>query len=249
VDELLEWVAKLGRRAGGEVLEEGAEKGAKELAEEVVEEMTEEAAELVAKYGDEGAEVLPFLGKQMDDIDLDSLPDAYHYYYRDGQLVIARKPGVGGTYPHLSVGPDGSIVADAGRVSNRISKPGKMRKVLGTGPNHEAHHLIPDAVARDDPLTQMARERGIWDIDRKPNGISLPSNAEGLAGTPDLPLHSGSHPRWNDRAQTILKDARTDLIAEYGDISAVPDDVLAETLESVENQLRSDITTIGDKLK
>jgi hypothetical protein len=192
---------------------------------------------------------LPFLGKQVDDIDLDSLPDAYYHYYRDGQLVIARKPGVGGTYPHLSVGPDGSIVADAGRVSNRISKPGKLRKVLGTGPNHEAHHLIPDAVARDNPLAQMARERGVWDIDRKPNGISLPANAEGLAETPDLPLHSGSHREWSEHAYDVLERERANLIADYGDISAVPDDVLAETMGSVENQLRGDITTIGDKVK
>ena len=192
-------------------------------------------------------EVQPFINRSLDDMSLKDLPDGYyHYATQDGSIVISRKNANSG-YPPLTIETvDGRqfIREGAARSSNRISKSGKLARNLGGSvPNHEAHHLIPDAVVRDHELTQMAMQRGRppYDLDDASNGIFLPSNADGVKVSPDLPLHRGSHPQWNRTAEGQLDALRADLIDEYGDLNAVPADVLTQSVKEVENQLRSEI--------
>ncbi len=87
----------------------------------------------------------------------------------------------------------------------------------GAKEHHQGHHLIPDAVVRDHPLTQSAMKNGKppYNLDEASNGIHLPSNNDGKAVSPDLPLHNGSHPEWNKHAQQKLDTALNQLVQKY----------------------------------
>lgn len=148
--------------------------------------------------------------------------------------------------------------------TNRISKPGVLRRQLVKqfekenpgldAADYQAHHLIPDEVARHSKLIQVAIDRGIFNIDQLNNGIMLP-NRKGVAnstkrgatdadGTPvldehgkpiveqltDLPVHRTSHPEFNKRARDTLDDIERDLIGP------VSKDELDAAVEALSNQ-------------
>lgn len=77
-----------------------------------------------------------------------------------------------------------------------------MRTALGNapGPNHEAHHIVPDNVVRNSPLHKYAIEQGWYDVDRVSNGKYLAkSDADKVVGKSDiLPTHSGSHRNYDE---------------------------------------------------
>jgi hypothetical protein len=106
----------------------------------------------------------------------------------------------------------------------------------------QAHHLIPDEVARTHPLAQAARSRGVppWDIDSADNGIALPGSPELATGT-GLPVHRGSHRNYTEYARDVLDTARTMLVAQHGGLDKVPPEVLTQAMKGVEVQLRDDL--------
>jgi hypothetical protein len=106
----------------------------------------------------------------------------------------------------------------------------------------QAHHLIPDEVARTHPLALAARSRGAppWDIDNADNGIALPGSPDKVGAT-GLPVHRGSHRGYTKYAQDSLKEAQEALEQKYGTLDKVPPDVLVETMKDLEKQLRKDI--------
>jgi hypothetical protein len=183
------------------------------------------------------------IGKNIKDIEGKDLP-GYKVYKKDGEYIISRHDKDSG-HPKLTVDENG-IIKEGNPESNRISKPGLLVKNLGGGKeNHQGHHLIPDAVVRDHPLTQAAMTNGKppYNLDEASNGIHLPSNDDGKTVSPDLPLHNGSHPEWNKHAQQKLDTALSQLVQKYGNINNIPNDVLTKTVKQIETQLRKDILT------
>ena len=110
-------------------------------------------------------------------------------------------------------------------------------------PGFQAHHLIPDEVARTHPLAQAAKARGVppWDVDNPDNGVALPGSPEKV-GTTGLPVHRGSHRGYTDHAYRALTTQRTGLEKQYGSLDKVPPEVLVQTMKALERQLRADLT-------
>jgi hypothetical protein len=151
-------------------------------------------------------------------------------------------------HPKLTVDENG-IIQEGNPQSNRISKLGLLVKNLGGAKeHHQGHHLIPDAIVRDHPLTQtamtqtaMSNGKPPYNPDEASNGIYLPYNDNGKTVSPDLPLHNGSHPEWNKHAQQKLDTALNQLLQKYVNIDNIPNDVLTTTVKQIETQLRKDI--------
>jgi hypothetical protein len=124
-----------------------------------------------------------------------------------------------------------------GALSDRMEKVG-----IPLPPGFQAHHLIPDEVARTHPLAQAARARGAppWDLDNPDNGIALPGSPEKV-GTTGLPVHRGSHREYTFYARDALDGALKPLVAQYGALDKVPPDVLVQTMKALEKQLRADL--------
>jgi hypothetical protein len=116
-------------------------------------------------------------------------------------------------------------------------------------PCYLAHHLIPDEVARTNPLAQAAKARGVppWDVDNPNNGIALPGSPEKV-GTTGLPVHRGSHREYTFYARDVLKTAQDALESQYGSLDKVPPEVLVQTMKALEKQLRDDIMRV-DRLR
>ena len=114
-------------------------------------------------------------------------------------------------------------------------------------PGFQAHHLIPDEVARTHPLAQAAKARGVppWDVDNPDNGVALPGSPEKV-GTTGLPVHRGSHREYTDHARDALKASKDGLEEQYGSLDNVPPEVLVQTMKTLEKQLRGDITKLPD---
>ena len=58
----------------------------------------------------------------------------------------------------------------------------------------------------------------------------------------NLPLHNGSHPKWNENARNILNRKLVKLIKRYDSIDKVPDHVLIQTVKNVEISLKKHIS-------
>ena len=138
--------------------------------------------------------------------------------------------------------PNRERVSVAGALSSRMEKAG-----VPLPPGFQAHHLIPDEVARTHPLAIAARTRGVppWDVDNADNGIALPGSPEKVGAT-GLPVHRGSHAGYTAHARELLKTAKEALEAQHGGLEQVPPEVLVETMKTLERQLRDDIVDRAD---
>ena len=149
--------------------------------------------------------------------------------------------------PELHLDAEGVIREGPSPARDRLSVPGalssQMEKVgISLPEGFQAHHLIPDEVARTHPLAQAARARGVppWDVDNPDNGIALPGSPEKV-GTTGLPVHRGSHREYTFYARDALDGALKPLVAQYGALDKVPPDVLVQTMKTLEKQLRADL--------
>jgi hypothetical protein len=92
-------------------------------------------------------------------------------------------------------------------------------------------------------------------VDAPGNGTYLAETAaDRIPGvSDDLPVHSGSHPKYNDLARLDADTALSELIDQYGDIKKIPPNELTEAVldvqETMWSRLEKWITTHGDKLK
>ena len=127
-------------------------------------------------------------------------------------------------------------------MSTRLEKVG-----IPLPPGFQAHHLIPDEVARTHPLAQAARARGVppWDLDNPENGIALPGSPEKV-GTTGLPVHRGSHRGYTKYASEALSAQRDALVERYGSLDKVPPEVLTQAMKRVEGQLRDDVVRLPE---
>jgi A nuclease family of the HNH/ENDO VII superfamily with conserved AHH len=118
-------------------------------------------------------EVEPIIGKQAGA----NLPDGYHYRTRkDGRSEIVRKTKNDKEMVPLQVAEDGTFRI-ATTFSNRISNARRMglnfEKAYGKlKDGYWIHHLIPDAVVRNNPLAKFARSIG-YDLDHSSNLLGL----------------------------------------------------------------------------
>jgi len=133
----------------------------------------------------------------------------------------------------------------------RISVPGKLNSNLENElqrqrpENHEAHHLIPDTVAQNDPFIKVLISKGLFDIDHAFNGIWLPRDLKAKMSCQEsyhLPIHKGNHPKWNVFVMTLLNSQKNLLELKYNKkISMIDSNILSKALEHVENTLKNKI--------
>ena len=177
---------------------------------EYVQKSNNDHSDLPKKESKNRKEIEKYLGKVAP---LDP-PPGYEYYDKknDGSFSIRRLPGkVDEGYVKLSIeevrvdgdvqnpGFENHIIENEneGHTSNRISVPGRLTTALGgRKANHQAHHVIPDAVVRDHNLMKIARQDIGYNLDEEHNGLMMPCNEEGLKQTP-IAIHMGSHPNYN----------------------------------------------------
>ncbi|MCK6517405.1 AHH domain-containing protein [Myxococcota bacterium] len=172
----------------------------------------------------------------------------------DGEgYAVHRAPGLAERgLPELHLDAEGVIREGPSPDRERLSTPGalstRMEKVgIPLPPGFQAHHLIPDEVARTHPLAQAARARGAppWDVDGADNGIALPGSPEKVGAT-GLPVHRGSHRGYTKHAWEALTAQETTLKQQHGSLDKVPPEALTETMRTVERQLRQDIVDRAD---
>jgi hypothetical protein len=149
--------------------------------------------------------------------------------------------------PELHLDGEGIIKEGKSPDRERVSTPGALGDRMETAgvalpKGFQAHHLIPDEVARTHPLAQAARSRGVppWDIDSANNGIALPGSPDKV-GSSGLPVHRGSHANYTEHTKRTLKTAQDALELQYGGLDKVPPEVLALTMNELEKQLRDRI--------
>lgn len=123
---------------------------------------------------------------------------------------------------------------------------------------HQAHYLIADNVVQKSNLHTIARKKGLYDLDRKANGINLAETVEDFANdvsgaSSKLPLHKGSHPDWDFHVEDIIKVTEAKLVNKYGklDIPPISKEVMEKALSSIEEKALRSIQKlpVGVKLK
>jgi hypothetical protein len=151
--------------------------------------------------------------------------------------------------PELHLDAEGVIKEGKSPDRERLSTGALADRMETAGvplpPGFQAHHLIPDEVARTHPLAQAARARGVppWDLDNPQNGVALPGSPDKV-GTTGLPVHRGSHRNYTEYARDALSTRHDALVREYGGLDKVPPEVLVKTMKELERTLREDLVKV-----
>lgn len=165
---------------------------------------------------------------------------------RDGKPPILRRKNKKHGDPPIHIEEEsGQYIIKNGHASGsqRLSNSHTMNKnyeaVYGKKPNgYQIHHVIPDERVRNNPLAREAYNRGIFDLDRASNLKGLPEEA----AQSEL-IHKGSHPRWNDHVDEVLKQKQTDLLKKHrvSSVDQLPDRALEQALTEAELELQDDL--------
>ncbi|WP_018609457.1 RHS repeat-associated core domain-containing protein [Uliginosibacterium gangwonense] len=108
--------------------------------------------------------------------------------------------------------------------------------------SYARHHLIPEHM-QSHPVIAEASKRGIYDINRGANGVSLPTTPEESLKT-GLPLHSGNHySAYYNNAENRLDAVQREATSNYGGLSKMPDHELLGHISRVEQAQKSDLET------
>ncbi len=140
------------------------------------------------------------------------LPKGYSYYQRKGKTYIRRDKGnTKNTIPLYVVNNmisnqrgKHSRISTSGLLAKNTKRPNKCNNI-----KMQCHHIIPDAVARDSLSVKFATEKMLYSIDNGGNGIFLPANATARRKVSKetgckLPIHKGSHPKYNEMVKQKL---------------------------------------------
>ena len=84
---------------------------------------------------------------------------------------------------------------------------------------------------------------------RTTNLIRLPSTQAAYQQSPIKIKHRGSHKKWSEHAAEVLEREENKLKRQYKTIDNVPDNVLQQTLEDIEDRLREDIMDIQEGIQ
>jgi hypothetical protein len=191
-----------------------------------------------------GREVTP---DNFDMLRIEFYEQGYHLSMdADGFVRIRRHDGRRSELPSLMYDVETGLIREGVEGSNRISRSGRLRRNLAEQagrpevlPDHVAHHLVPDEVVRKHPLFDAARRRGDppYDLDDASNGVELRRSPD-VEGDVNMPTHSGSHPRWNAKAEELANQAVEALEDVYGTLDDVPAERLTAAARSIEDDLR-----------
>ena len=128
----------------------------------------------------------------------------------------------------------------------RISRHSRYSKNAAPVPDeHQTHHLISDAKVQKSDLAMEAMRRKKWHVDDGSNLINLPNTQDAYDNSTIKIRHAGRHTRWNNYAGDVLEKEEIKLENRYGDIQKVPDNVLEQTMDRVENKLRREINDVN----
>jgi hypothetical protein len=145
------------------------------------------SAEMVAKWSKtkNWKDIEPLIGQQMGT----ELPEGYHFSHDGRRINRAKGKATDNEMVPLQIGEDGEFKITT-QATNRLSIPRMMRQNFekAYGELKEGfwiHHLIPDAVVRNNEMAKFARRLG-YNLDRA-------SNLEGLAGKEQWKLIEGKN--------------------------------------------------------
>jgi hypothetical protein len=209
------------------------------------------SAELAAKWSSakNWNEVEPIIGKQAGA----KLPPGYYY---DKRGRIYRPRGQAKDTVPLQVAEDGTFRITT-QVSNRISNARRMglnfEKAYGKlKDGHWIHHLIPDAVVRNNPLAKLARSVG-YDLDHSSNLLGLAdketwakirtNQLKGSSGNgySDKVGHWSSHTNYSKQVEGYLNRQFGRLESKFGDLGkAFQDPTKAKQLKKEVEQTMKD---------
>ncbi len=83
----------------------------------------------------------------------------------------------------------------------------------------------------------------LFDLDRASNLEALPDTADAYNQANTPLLHKGSHGKWNTYVDDALKNTKDELFNNLGvsSVKEIPDNVLKQTIDNVEQDLRNDL--------
>jgi hypothetical protein len=219
---------------------------------QVGEELSDEAAEeLLAKYP-QWNNVKDFVGKHLD---LNNLPPGYKYRVKNGQPELYRD-STEGPFPPLTV-KNGVVELQTGQ-SSRLSvfsrykknyldwveeTQGKAARVAAQkrlDAGNQLHHLTPDAVVRENLLTQeLMRRSKTYTLDRGTNILDMPTVHDPKTGEI---VHLGSHPGFNKYVDGLLNLEIGNLTGDGAiPLEKVKMEDIDKALRQVEDLLRDQI--------
>ncbi len=225
----------------------GTKAGAK-----LTEELTNQQVEaIVAKYP-QWENTKYFVGRRLDP---NNLPPGYSYRVKNGKPELYRS-SKDGPFPPLTV-ENGIVMLQTGK-SNRLSVFSRYRKNYldwieqGQGEaariaaekrikdGNQLHHLVPDAVVRDNEITRELMSRSkTYTLDRGPNILDMPQVHSPKTGEI---VHLGSHPKFNKYVETLLNQKATQLTrGRTIPLDQVNVKDLDNALRQVEDKLREQI--------
>jgi hypothetical protein len=194
-------------------------------------------------------------------VDINNPPPGYEFIKikNTDRYVIRSKKGLRNAnrdeFLQLSIEKtnDGRYILREGKLakftsSTRLGNNMKKDRIPRPNDHHQAHHLVPEETVRDHPLVQMAMEKGDppYNPDWSSNGIWLPDSEDARKAAKEvsgnLPIHNGSHGKWNKLAKERLDDVFKHLTKIYK--NKIPEDTLTKAVKEVENELRD---MINDK--
>jgi A nuclease family of the HNH/ENDO VII superfamily with conserved AHH len=221
-------------------------------AVQLTENLSNEAAEKLLSRYPQWDKVKDFVGSAFDP---NNLPPGYQYRVRNGKPELVRG-STEGPYPPLTI-ENGNIVLQTG-TTNRLSvfsryknnylnwieqTQGKAARVLAEqrlAAGNQLHHLVPDAVVRDNRLTQelMRRSRN-YTLDRGTNILDMPIAHNPATGEI---VHLGSHDKFNNYVRRLL-DQKVEALTQGGSkpLDKVDVKALDKALRDVEDTLRGQI--------
>jgi hypothetical protein len=181
----------------------------------VAENLSDEAAEkLLAKYP-QWNKVKDFVGTHLDP---NNLPPGYKPHRKDGKIIELHRDSTEGPFPPLTI-KNGIIELQTGQ-SSRLSvfsrykknylewveqTQGKAARTAAKqrlADGNQLHHLVPDAVVRDNLLTRQLMKRSkTYTLDRGTNILDMPVVHDPKTGKI---IHLGSHPKFNKHVDGLL---------------------------------------------
>ena len=210
------------------------------------------AEQLLAKYP-QWNEVKEFVGKHLDP---NNLPPGYKYRVKNGQPELYRD-STEGPFPPLTV-KKGIVELQTGQ-SSRLSvfsrykknylewveeTQGKAARTAAEqrlADGNQLHHLVPDAVVRDNLLTRQLMKRSkTYTLDRGPNILDMPVVHDPKTGKI---VHLGSHEKFNEYVDGLLNLEIENLTGGRTiPLEKVKVEDIDKALRQVEDMLRDQIT-------
>jgi A nuclease family of the HNH/ENDO VII superfamily with conserved AHH len=247
VDEAKQLGQPMRSTSTNETAATGTKAGAK-----LTEELTNQQVEaIVAKYP-QWDNTKDFVGRKLDP---NNPPPGYSYRLKNGKPELYRD-SKDGPFPPLTV-ENGIIMLQTGK-TNRLSvfsrykknyldwieqTQGKAARIAAkqrVENGNQLHHLVPDAVVRDNPLTKQLMKRSqTYTLDRGTNILDMPTVHDPKTGEI---VHLGSHSKFNRYVDRLLNQ-QVDKLTRNRTVQLDQVDVgeLDKAIRQVENTLRSQI--------